>query len=89
MSVARLCWLLAGVLAVLSLKTSAITHAPPGPVPFERMLPVLFGGGALFAIGLAAALNLLPRTHRVHQARPLRVGVIATLTTTVVMLLVG
>ena len=90
MSMVRLSLSVSLGLAFLSVMSSAITYAPPGPGLLARMLPVVFACGAACGCVLTLVLSILPRDHWVHSHRPLRnVLVAVAVTATILMVLFG
>jgi len=89
MRVVWLAWYICVVSLVLALLASAITYHPDIQ-HLGVVLPATFGGVALLAGGAAVGLGRLPTTHRVHQSKPLRAGLVAVaLTVTLLLVLVG
>ena len=89
MRVVWLAWYICGVCLLLALLAAAITFHPD----IQRLgvvLPAAFGGLALLAGGAAGGLGRLPTTHRAHQSRPLRAGLVAVaVALTLLLVLVG
>lgn len=83
-------WYISIMLALLTMGTTAITYAPPGPGPLERALPIVFGAGTITFVGLTLSLNRLPSTHWLRQSRSARAGFAAVaVTVTVLVVLFG
>ena len=90
MGVVGLAWYISGLSALLSLMTSAIAWAPPGPGLITLGLPLVFGCVSLLSAGAAICLGRLPRTHRVRQSRSLWAALVAAASTvTVLAVLLG
>jgi hypothetical protein len=89
MNVTWLSWYISGVLALAAVTTSFMTFHPDFGW-WALALPVMFGAGAIVALGAAVALGRLPATHWVHESRPVRVGfAAAAVTFTLLLVLVG
>jgi hypothetical protein len=87
MKLVWLFWYIAGVLALVSLAMSLISHAPEA----EGRAAVLAegsAGSALTAASVAYLLSDLPRNHWIHRSRPVWAVFVAGAVTVVTLVLV-
>ncbi|OWK43884.1 hypothetical protein [Fimbriiglobus ruber] len=84
-----LAWYVCGLCLLIALLASFVTYHPTIK-HLGRVIPIVFGGCALLAGGVAIALGQLPPTHRIHQSKPLWVAAAAVaITVTLLLVLVG
>jgi hypothetical protein len=89
MRIVWLAWYICGVCLLLALMVSAISYHPDTQ-HVGVVLSAVFGSLALLAGGSAFGLGRLPPTHRIHQSKPLWVGlVVVAVTVTLLLVLVG
>jgi hypothetical protein len=84
-------WLLrylGGIFLLLGLLSSAITYHPDAQW-LGSVVPIFFATAAVAAFGLAAVVDRQPRSHWVHNSRPLTVCLVLFAVAVTLLLAVG
>jgi hypothetical protein len=88
MNVIWLCRYISGICVLLFVMGSLISYAPSAET-FMILHQTIAGCGAFIAALLAIVLNRLPRSHWIHQSKPLWVGFVAVAVAVTVLVAFG